>query len=65
LGPTLRQSMAEVVEPFRDERIARALSRRIHELFKELSLERLIIMHVCGTRAWPGRVTSGRYLGLA
>lgn|GEM_PF-1858764 len=51
MGLTLRQSMAEVVEPFRDERIARALSRRIHELFKELSLERLIIMHVCGTRA--------------
>jgi len=42
--------MAEVVEPFRDEKIAGVLSRRIHELFEELSLERLIIMHVCGTR---------------
>jgi len=42
--------MTEVVEPFRDEKIARALSKKIHGLFKELSMERLIIMHVCGTR---------------
>jgi hydrogenase maturation factor len=42
--------MVQVVEPFRDEKLARALSKRISELFKELSLERLIIMHVCGTR---------------
>ncbi len=50
MGLALRQSMAELAEPFRDERIARALSRKIRELFEELSLERLIIMHVCGTR---------------
>ena len=42
--------MADIVEPFRDESIARALSKKIRVVFKELSLERLIIMHVCGTR---------------
>lgn len=42
--------MSAVTEPFRDEKVAKALSKRLHELFKELALERLIIMHVCGTR---------------
>jgi len=42
--------MAEMIEPFRDGGIASALSKKIHTLFKELSLEHLIIMHVCGTR---------------
>ncbi|MEM0082980.1 MAG: hypothetical protein QXZ45_00250 [Candidatus Nezhaarchaeales archaeon] len=42
--------MAEMIEPFRDRELASVLSKKIHMLFKELSLERLIIMHVCGTR---------------
>jgi len=43
-------SIASMTEPFRDEGLAKALSRRIHEVFKELGLGRIIIMHVCGTR---------------
>lgn len=42
--------MTSITEPFRDGTIAKALSRRIHDLFNELKLDKLIIMHVCGTR---------------